>query len=121
MDRSCCCLRQVETPKAMDLLVAMRTHLIYPDVVCYNIAIDGLSNDDKLSIEEMLTLSSKIVDDMTKEGTSSNTLTYCAMINVFLNMDQINEAFGFLDDMTAFGIRPNEVTSRTFMVHFIKT
>eukprot|EP00210_Caulerpa_lentillifera_P003334 g3181.t1 len=98
------------TKEAMEILNQIRINGIYPNVVCYNTIIDGISKDEKLSIEEMLTLSSKIVDAMTKEGTLLDTRTYNAMINVAFKAKSLKKAIQLFEQMKKAGIDPSYAT-----------
>eukprot|EP00210_Caulerpa_lentillifera_P003363 g3207.t1 len=114
------CARGSLTKEAMDILNKIRINRIYPDIVCYNTVIDGISKDKKLSIEEMLTLSSKIVDDMTKEGTCPNTRTYSVMINVALRANNLEKAIQLFEQMKKAGINANIFTYGTMIKAYEK-
>eukprot|EP00210_Caulerpa_lentillifera_P003343 g3190.t1 len=109
------CARGGLTKEAMEILNEIRINGIFPDAVCYNTIINGISKDDKLSIKEMLMLSSKIVDDMTKEGTLLDTQTYNAMINVALRAKDLKKAIQLFEQMKKAGIVPCYVTYGTMI------
>eukprot|EP00210_Caulerpa_lentillifera_P003364 g3208.t1 len=114
------CARGSLTKEAIEILNEIRVNGIYSSIVCYTTLIDGISKDEKLSIEEMLTLSSKIVDDMTKEGTFPNTLTYNTLIHVALIAKDLKKAVKLFKQMKKAGIVLYYVTYGTMIKWYEK-
>eukprot|EP00210_Caulerpa_lentillifera_P004061 g3874.t1 len=99
------CVKGNLTTEAVDVLNKMRSNGFCPYTRTYNIIVDRISRDEKLSIEEMLSLSSKIINDMKEDGILFDAYTYTHQMNVALKAKQLPKTIQLFNQMKQSGIR----------------
>eukprot|EP00210_Caulerpa_lentillifera_P003374 g3218.t1 len=93
------CARGSLTRKAIKLLNEMRRSRIFPNVVSYNITLDGVSKNKNLSIRQTLAVSSKIINSMRKRGIPAQEHTYTALMNIALKAKDLAKAMHLFNEL----------------------
>lgn len=104
------CTRGELTVNAMSILDKIRANHMQPNIVSYNTVLDGISKDQKLSHEEVLTLSSKIINEMKEEEIPLNTTTYNSLISVALRLEDLQLAVQMFKEMKTVKVKPDYIT-----------
>eukprot|EP00210_Caulerpa_lentillifera_P004126 g3934.t1 len=78
---------------------------LYPSIRSYNSVLNRISKDEKLSTEDMLSMSSKIINDMKKDGMLPDTYTYIAQMNLYFRKKELPKTVQLFNQLKQTGMK----------------
>eukprot|EP00210_Caulerpa_lentillifera_P004100 g3911.t1 len=93
------------TIEGVDILNESKNSGLHLDVRFYNTVLHGIAQDEKLSTEEMLSMSSKIINDMKKSGTLPDTYTYTAQMSLYFRAKELPKTVQLFNQLKQTGMK----------------